>query len=568
MKFSTRLSIILVTVFFTLPLSAQVEPSLDIKDYPSFKVWLNRVNLARLENPDSAIQLFRNTYIHYLEKKDTLNMVKTLVALAIDNGHQVEYQSAYDNLWKALFLADQAQNDEAKIPVYIQLGRYYSFYKRKETALMYFQKAITLSKELVKKGKIGEETISSCYYALCSTYRELNNPAMGRMALDSCYHYRGMESNSAIQSHYLKFEGAFIESRNGRHQAALDSMLSIQPWFEQNSPGFQVLLFAYIGDMYLLKKDTNQAETYYQKALSTADQYKSHLDFTPTIYQRLSNLYLKKQDHKKAFESLKKEKELDAVFFDSRSANNKSLLEIKDEFRLEKEKQSQLTQEQRISQLEQEEKVNFLENLMLLLTIVFLVFAGMLYFNYIRKKHKVEKALNKRKRELELKQANELRELELKQVHELRELEVKKANELLELKNRELATSTLKLIEKDEILSTLKNRLSKGTGDLKADDLKKIVRTISHSNAQNWEEFEARFMSVNKNFYEKLNKKYPKLSRGDQKLCALIKLNLSSKEMAKLLGISNESTHTNRYRLRKKLGLERGVSLTEFIAKL
>ena len=69
-------------------------------------------------------------------------------------------------------------------------------------------------------------------------------------------------------------------------------------------------------------------------------------------------------------------------------------------------------------------------------------------------------------------------------------------------------------------------------------------------------------------FYEQLNFKYPKLSRGDQKLCALVKLNLSSKEMAKLLGISIESVHTNRYRLRKKLGLTREVSLTEFVAKL
>jgi len=126
----------------------------------------------------------------------------------------------------------------------------------------------------------------------------------------------------------------------------------------------------------------------------------------------------------------------------------------------------------------------------------------------------------------------------------------------------------LKLIEKDEILATLKERLSQGNGDIKAGELKKIVRSISNSNANNWEEFEARFMSVNKEFYNKLNAKYHKLSRGDQKLCALVKLNLSSKEMSKLLGISIESVHTNRYRLRKKLNLTREVSLTEFIAKL
>ena len=284
----------------------------------------------------------------------------------------------------------------------------------------------------------------------------------------------------------------------------------------------------------------------FQKALAVSRKYKSHLDFTPTIYERLAKLYFEKGDYKKAFTSLQKVKELDAIFFDSRSENNRSLLEIKDEFRVEKEKQNQLIQQQRLKELEHEEKVSLLKNVILLVCIIFLVLVGIIYFNYIRNKHRTEKELIRKKQELEVKQAQEL----------------------LELKNRELAASSLKLIEKDEILATLKEKLSHGKGEIKADALRKIVRSISHTNAQNWEEFEARFISVNKGFYENLNKSYPKLSRGEQKLCALVKLNLSSKEMAKLLGISIESVHTNRYRLRKKLKLERETSLTEFVAKL
>ncbi|MEM9723306.1 MAG: hypothetical protein AAGA10_28815, partial [Bacteroidota bacterium] len=152
-------------------------------------------------------------------------------------------------------------------------------------------------------------------------------------------------------------------------------------------------------------------------------------------------------------------------------------------------------------------------------------------------------------------------------IQKKKELEIKQAEELLAVKNRELAASSLKLIEKDEFLAELKEKLSQRNGNIKPEEVRKIVRTISHSKAQNWEEFEARFISVNKEFYQKLNINFPKLSRGDQKLCALIKLNLSSKEMAKLLGISIESVHTSRYRLRKKLGLDRNVSLTEFVAK-
>jgi len=545
MSISPRQIAFSLIVFFTLSLTAQVESYLDVESYEDFQHWSNQVNSLQEQPADSAIHLYQKSYHYFLEKKDTLNAVNSLVEMAINYGHLVQYQSAYDNLWKALFLADLAQNDAAKIVVYLQLGRYYSFYKRKEKAFEYFDIALNLSKRLVDKGVLESFHLGDCYYAFCSTYREFNNPEQAKIYLDSCFLYT---NNSVFGTpiYYQKFELAYIISSEGNPQLALDTLLSIEPWFTIHNPRFNVLLFTYIGDNYLKLNDHSTGEQFYQKALATSRKFNSHLDFTATIHKRLANLYIDRGENLKALNSLEKENELDAKFFDSRSPINRSLLEIKDEFRLEKEKQKQLLQEQRLKELENEERVAFLKTMLLLITIAALIFAGVLYFDYIRKKHKVEKALIRKKKELEVAQTNEL----------------------LELKNRELATSSLKLIEKDEILATLKDRLSQGSGDIKANELKKIVRTISHSNAQNWEEFEARFLSVNKDFYGKINTKYPKLTRGDQKVCALIKLNLSSKEMAKLMGISIESVHTSRYRLRKKLNLTKEVSLTEFIATL
>ena len=443
-----------------------------------------------------------------------------------------------------MLLADLANNDEAKVSVYIQLGRYYSFYKREEKALNYLHQAKGLAKGLVEKGKLNKANLGVCYYSLCSTYRELNDMQKAKVYLDSCYMYHDT-SGYLTTKYYLAVELGHLQFSEGKLDKSLGTFSRLQPWFEKNSPGFQVLLFTYIGDVFNKKEDLKQAENYYQKAVAISSQYKSHLDFIPTIYERLAKLYAKEGNYKNAFANLRQVQALDQQFFDSRSKNNASLLEIKDEFRIEKENQKQVQQEQRLAQLEQEERVAFLQRTLLLVTIFFLIFAGLLYFNYVRNKHKAEKTLIKTKRELEIKQAGEL----------------------LELKNRELAASSIKLIEKDEILSTLKERLSQGKGGIEGHELKKIVRSISHSNAQNWEEFETRFTSVNKDFYKKLNTEYPKLSRGDLKLCSLIKLNLTSKEMAKLLGISLESVHTNRYRLRKKLALTKDVSLTEFVGK-
>lgn len=175
-----------------------------------------------------------------------------------------------------------------------------------------------------------------------------------------------------------------------------------------------------------------------------------------------------------------------------------------------------------------------------------MVTIGFIYVQYLRTRHKAEKQLIRRNKELE----------------------IQKAEELLELKNKELAVSALQLVEKDEFLRDLKNKLKGSNGNFQDAEVKKVLRSISMKNLNNWEEFKLRFTAVNEKFYNKVTKEYPKLSQADQKICALIKLNFSSKEMARLLGISVESVHTTRYRLRKKMGLDRSVNLEDFIASL
>lgn len=545
-KNTPRQKLFWLLLLFPFVIYGQVEQPSEIDDLESPEQWFYQVGIIRNTSPDSAISLYQASYEYYLTKQDTLAAVNSLVEMAVTYGHTVQYQAAYDKLWNALLLADLAQNELAKINVYINLGRYYSFYKRKETSFEYLQLALETAKKLVATEKLESHELHSSYHALSATYRDFEDPVNAKIYLDSCFLFYDSLASGEADYNFLQFEVAYIERSEGQLQKSLSSLLAIQPWFKQHIPGFQVLLLTHIGDVYSLMNQMDKAEASYHQALSISDKHKSHLDFIPIIYERLAKLYVTKGNFKAAFSNLQKVKELDALFFDSRSKNNASLLEIKDEFREEKENQQKLLQQQRLTQLEQEERVSFLQNILLLVTIFFLVFAGILYFNYVRNKHQAEKELIRKKRELEIQQANEL----------------------LELKNKELAASSLKLIEKDEILSTLKTKLSEGKGDIKESELKKIVRSISHSNSQNWEEFEMRFLSVNKDFFEKLNAKYPKLTRGELKLCSLVKLNLTSKEMAKLMGISLESVHTNRYRLRKKLKLKRETSLTEFLAKL
>ncbi len=505
----------------------------------------NKAKTIRYHSPDSALVLLQQSYEEFLVAADTLQAIEVLLEMADIYGNDANYALSYDAFWKALFLADDMKNEEVKASIYIYLGRLYSFYKRKEEALKYFRNSLEINRRLVAEGLLEKAKLVINYYALCATYRELAEPVTAKAYLDSCFLYFSSLPGQ-VDTAFLQFERSNILAQDGKNEEALEIMESIHPWFIENRPSYLVLVYAYWGDIYQHVSNFKASEAYYKKALDISKRYNSHVDFTPLVYEKLADLYLQQGKYLPAFESLQQAKNLDARFFDSRSENNRPLLEIKDAFRLEKEQQEKLIQKQRLAKLEQDEKIGFLQRTILLVVIASLVIIGIIYLNYLKSKYRSEKRLIRKKQDMEM----------------------RKARELLELKNKELAVSALQLVEKEEFLSFLKSQIKGNQGSIETRELKKILRSISVSNARSWQEFKLRFTAVNERFYQKITDKFPGLTQGDQKICALIKLNFSSKDMAKLLGISVESVHTTRYRLRKKMGLPRSTNLEDFIAAL
>lgn len=135
----------------------------------------------------------------------------------------------------------------------------------------------------------------------------------------------------------------------------------------------------------------------------------------------------------------------------------------------------------------------------------------------------------------------------------------------VEMKKKELTLTALQLMEKDRLLDEIKTDLEKIQQDKGDASIHKIRNTINVNSKKNWEEFEARFVQINNLFYDSLYKKHSDLSRNELKLCALIKLNFSSKEMAQILGVSADSINKARYRLRKKMNLTRDENLVTYI---
>lgn len=147
-----------------------------------------------------------------------------------------------------------------------------------------------------------------------------------------------------------------------------------------------------------------------------------------------------------------------------------------------------------------------------------------------------------------------------------RQTELKRKNLLqdVEIKNKELTTNVMYLIRKNELINSVAERLMGVQGNIPPENHKVfhdiIIDLQKEADNDTWKEFELRFNQVHSDFYTKLRKLYPGLSPADEKLCAFLRLNMSSKEIAAITQQSIKSVEVARARLRKKLNLTNTTS--------
>ena len=143
-------------------------------------------------------------------------------------------------------------------------------------------------------------------------------------------------------------------------------------------------------------------------------------------------------------------------------------------------------------------------------------------------------------------------------------------------KSQELSNATMNVMRKNEILIDISNQINKlqESGDTisktSAKQLMKIQNLIKEniSHDDDWHKFAQNFDVVYENYLKRLAERFPQLNINDQRLCAYLKMGLSSKEIAPLLNMSYRSVEMARYRLRKKMELSREVNLVDFLQRL
>ncbi len=140
--------------------------------------------------------------------------------------------------------------------------------------------------------------------------------------------------------------------------------------------------------------------------------------------------------------------------------------------------------------------------------------------------------------------------------------------EELSLLNKKLLAFSLRLNQKKKVLEQVKSHLSTLPIDMK--DKTEIRKVVSMIDGQlkfenEWENFETYFNAIKPEFIQGLKLNYSDLSQHELKLCALISMNISTKNLSLVLNVSKESVSTARYRLRQKLGLDKEEKLDDFL---
>lgn len=203
----------------------------------------------------------------------------------------------------------------------------------------------------------------------------------------------------------------------------------------------------------------------------------------------------------------------------------------------------------------------YLTSFMIIFYILFVLLFSLVLHNVYKHYYK------KQREKLLLTAARKMKVKELENKQHLMKFNNENLRQDIENKNRELGISTMSLIKKNEFLNSIKKELL-NTEDSKS--IKQVIKIIDKNlnNSDDWHLFEEAFNNADKDFLKKIKSIHPTLTSNDLRLCAYLRLNLSSKEIAPLLNISSRSVEVKRYRLRKKIDLPHESSLTDYILEI
>ena len=531
------------------------------------------VILKFLEKPENqyledtiAIKLANRAYEISLHTNYALGKVNVMLKLSNYYFRSSDYKKAMEFAQRSKEISEDLNYDKELANSYNQIGIIYSELSAFDNSSPYLFNGIKLFEKISDKegiarslGNIGLDFYDQQVYKKALGY--LNNSLVIASSINNQSLIKKQYNNiAAVYAAQQKYDTALdfmrkalkIEKKLGDKMGQGISIMNIG-YIQMNEGNFKEAFLSFqqsldlateinnhlhmakcylnFGYCYYCVKNTGSSINYFNKALQVGRK-NGYYRIIAQSANMLNQIYIEKQDTLKAYKFVVLEK----FAGDSLFALQKQKLSSKLEFQYlyeKKELKKQLAQQAKNT---------------LMLIIIFSLVAGLLILGLIFSRHRLKSKLVL--------------------------FEKEKIKSELYIRDRELTVNLIALIKKNEMLADISGKLMQLEHNAKGIEAKESLSQISQELRNSTDdkmlnEFSKRFQEVHAGFYEKLLKTYPDLSQNELKLCAFLRLNMSTKDIAELTGQQIASIDTARYRLRKKLALSGSeTNLVTFLSQI
>ncbi len=483
----------------------------------------------KVEFSDTVLPGILSKYNELILKNDTIQAVLHLIEASDIERFSGNYEEAFELLWNGAGIIKQHTDNPLNIRINRNLGILYDIYNKDALTEYHLFESLKQAKYFAANNIVDSVEILHCYFSLATYCRGNSNFSTALQYLDSC---QGLYPNNEFLP-YVEADKGFLYLKLGDINNSAYHLYKVKNYFITTKSRYWAVVASFIGDLKMELHETDSAIFYYNLSIEAIDKYKVHLEYKPILLEKLAKLHFQKGDYAFAYQTLSMAKQNMDTLFNITYRRNSKLFEIKNIYQEKLEKNNKLLQQQSQTITDKDRLLK-----VLVISLLSIALFGILIAFIIRQKLKINK-LN----------AGKLFEKE-------------KTEAILNMKSKELSTYALQMVEKEQSVQELLSIL-KESNSPKYNKLEK--KYLSQSNKL-WDNFNKRFLEVNNDFYIKLIAKHPELTPTEQKHCALIRMKFDNNELTQILNISLQAVHTSRYRIRKKIGLERDDNLDDYIA--
>ena len=502
-----------------------------------------------LERYDSAYILCLNA-LSFAEKQNN-DVVAGKMKIVLANYHiaKNEFKDANKCLLDALEIFERKDSVKDLMNVLNGFGLLYYNLKEFEKAITYYTRVIALSKgsEYKRQESVAYLNISNCYlYKLDydRTIYFLDKALSGFRELNDSVYIMMCHMNLGI-----------VSIDKGDEDKGLSYYFSVSDFSRRTD---KKLLLAHtlfnIATVYYDNNNLGLAEKYYFESMEVYRSI-SNKSGEKDVLNQLSKIELSSNNWKQAYEYY------DSYIVIKDSILNADLLKNINDLQWKYDFQKQENETQAIKKrFELKQK----ETAILIISFIFVFIVVLLFIAVIRLANK------------NLKKSDKLKELRIIHLQgqmiadeKINHLEKLKLRAEIEAKNKELTTTSLQLILKNDVLNNVsgiaENYFQKKSMNEECYNRLKIVLKENLDQDKDWEHFKNLFEGVHHDFFKNIKRNCPEITENELRLCAYLKINLHNKEIAKLLNITPDSLKTLRYRIRKKFHLEKDTILEDYI---